>query len=485
MGVVDAMQTLVNDVRKWTWHHVSVFSITFILYAVFHAERKAFSNIKDLMGKSLSPMNASMYPHELWQKETMFATHTDANVFFGELDLLFLLAYAIGLFLSGFIGDRVNLRYMLSIGIGGSAILTFLFGYLWVPLNIKNKMYFRVLFFLNGLFQSTGWPASVAIMGHWFAKSSSGLVFGLWSSNSNLGNVIGSLLVTAVIDYGFEYGMLLNAIVAFCSALLVFFCLLPHPKDAGIKSDDEGEVNQNDIVESIEIPTSPTNILPDVTEETTVEIIQNGQTSTTSGDTEEPKAISFIEACLIPGVLCYSFAFACLKMVTYAFFFWLPTYLSQHVHFSSKLSDQLSNFYDIGGVLGSIFSGMISDFIGLRSPVVSFMLLCAILCLYLYDTFGHIYVVNVTLMVFSGVMLAGPASLICGVISADLGKHDKIQGNKQALATVTGIIDGTGSLGASLGQFVVGLISKYYGWTWVFKFLIIMICMSFLLILLF
>lgn len=481
--MVGALRTLFNDVRKWTWHHVVVFFITFILYAVFHAERKAFSNVKDLMGKTLSPVNASMYgnasmyPHDLWEKEHMFASNTDANVFFGELDLLFLFAYAIGLYISGFIGDRVNLRYMLATGIGGSAILTFLFGYLWVPYKIHNKMYFRALFFLNGLFQSTGWPASVAIMGHWFAKSSSGLVFGLWSSNSNLGNVIGSLLVTAVIDYGFEYGMLLNAIVALCCALLVFCCLLPHPNDAGIESGDDEQSPTEDHVESIEIPTSPTKGRPDTTE---VEIVANGATS--SGGHGSTEAISFWEALMIPGVLCYSFAFACLKMVTYAFFFWLPLYLTQHVHWPPKLSDQLSNFYDIGGVLGSIFSGMFSDFIGLRSPVVSVMLLCAILCLYLYDLFGDIYVANVVLMVFSGVMLAGPASLICGVISADLGKHDKIQGSKQALATVSGIIDGTGSLGAALGQYIVGIISKYWGWAWVFKFLMIMICLSFLLI---
>jgi OPA family glycerol-3-phosphate transporter-like MFS transporter 3 len=33
-----------------------------------------------------------------------------------------------------------------------------------------------------------------------------------------------------------------------------------------------------------------------------------------------------------------------------------------------------------------------------------------------------------------------------------LGKQGPIQGNKAALATVTGIVDGTGSVGAALGQ---------------------------------
>ena len=64
-----------------------------------------------------------------------------------------------------------------------------------------------------------------------------------------------------------------------------------------------------------------------------------------------------------------------------------------------------------------------------------------------------------------------------------MGKNDKIAGNTRALSTVSGIIDGTGSLGAALGQFVVGVISKYYGWQWVFKFLLIMVSIGFLLIL--
>ena len=32
------------------------------------------------------------------------------------------------------------------------------------------------------------------------------------------------------------------------------------------------------------------------------------------------------------------------------------------------------------------------------------------------------------------------------------GRQGPVQGNKEALATVTGIVDGTGSVGAALGQ---------------------------------
>ena len=73
----------------------------------------------------------------------MFDNVKDANVFLGELDFLFLLAYGIGLYGSGVIGDRVNLRYMLAFGIMGSSVTTFLYGYIAVPFDIQNKWYFR------------------------------------------------------------------------------------------------------------------------------------------------------------------------------------------------------------------------------------------------------------------------------------------------------------------------------------------------------
>jgi len=42
--------------------------------------------------------------------------------------------------------------------------------------------------------------------------------------------------------------------------------------------------------------------------------------------------------------------------------------------------------------------------------------------------------------------------MISSAISADLGCQDLVRGSSEALATVTGIVDGTGSIGAAVGQ---------------------------------
>ena len=75
-------------------------------------------------------------------------------------------------------------------------------------------------------------------------------------------------------------------------------------------------------------------------------------------------------------------------------------------------------------------------------------------------------------------MFGGPANIISSAISADLGKQNAVRGNKEALATVTGIVDGNGSVGAATGQYLVSFINEKAGWHWVFYFLILMTIMS-------
>lgn len=190
------------------------------------------------------------------------------------------------------------------------------------------------------------------------------------------------------------------------------------------------------------------------------------------------EAISFVQALLIPGVIPYSLSYACLKMVNYSFFFWLPTYLSQGLGWHDSVASKLSSIYDAGAISGGIIAGIVSDFMPSRSPVVMVMLLLSLGSVYLYQSVGSNMVVNCALMLLTGCLIGGPANTISTAITADLGKHDKVAGSKEALATVSGIIDGTGSLGAACGQLLVPVIDKLGGWRWVFGYLIIMLLCS-------
>lgn len=96
---------------------------------------------------------------------------------------------------------------------------------------------------------------------------------------------------------------------------------------------------------------------------------------------------------------------------------------------------------------------------------------CAIPALFLYRIYGSISLYwNIALMFVTGMFVNGPYALITTAVSADLGTHSSLNGNAKALATVTAIIDGTGSVGAAIGPLITGYISSK-SWSAVFTML--------------
>lgn len=75
-----------------------------------------------------------------------FADGTDASAsrLLGELDSAFLFAYAGAMFVSGFVAERVNLRYFLAIGMLMSGLFTYLLG-IARSYNIHYLSYFVVV----------------------------------------------------------------------------------------------------------------------------------------------------------------------------------------------------------------------------------------------------------------------------------------------------------------------------------------------------
>lgn len=73
---------------------------------------------------------------------------------------------------------------------------------------------------------------------------------------------------------------------------------------------------------------------------------------------------------------------------------------------------------------------------------------------------NNCYTGNVGLLMLLGLLVNGPYALITTAVSAELGTHPSLHGSSAALATVTAIIDGTGSVGAAIGPFLAGAIAE-------------------------
>uniref|UniRef100_A0A452HRH8 Sugar phosphate exchanger 3 n=1 Tax=Gopherus agassizii TaxID=38772 RepID=A0A452HRH8_9SAUR len=454
-------------VSHCTHHHIAVFLLTFFSYSLLHASRKTFSNVKVSISSQWTPSDINtttleLQPYELWNSSHLFPNAEEATLFLGTLDTIFLFSYAVGLFVSGIVGDRLNLRWVLSFGMCSSALVEFVFGTLTEWLHFYNKWFYCCLWVMNGLLQSTGWPCVVAIMGNWFGKAGRGFVFGLWSACASVGNILGAFLASCVLQYGYEYAFLVTASVQFAGGIIVFFGLLISPKEVGLP--ELGEEQEGSAEEDANKPL----ISNDEDEDDQNYSIQAPDTR------NQPKAIGFFQACCLPGVVLYSLAYACLKLVNYSFFFWLPFYLSENFGWKEAEADRLSIWYDVGGIVGGTIQGLISDMLQKRAPVLAISLLLAIGSLFGYSRSPNSKPINAFIMAITGFFIGGPSNMISSAISADLGRQELVRGNSEALATVTGIVDGTGSIGAAVGQYLVSLIQDNLGWMWVFYFFILM-----------
>lgn len=488
---------------SYTHHHVAVFLLTFLSYAFFHATRKTFSNVKSTISDEWSPsfhndtVNYTK-PDHIWNSRHLFNSRKDAEPYLGVLDAVFMISYAVGLYISGMIGDRLNMRLVLSFGMCSSAVMVFVFGVVFEWAHFYNKYVYVIIWILNGLLQSMGWPTVVAIMGNWFGRHSRGLVLGIWSACASVGNIIGAFLVSGVLDYGYDYAFLLTSSVLFAGGVINFFGLVSTPKEIGLSLPDEdstvhpkeysvvineGESNGN-LSDDGDDPSRLINNRGVIDDEDAPLLNPVVTRSDSVLSDDRPSAIGFCSALCLPGVALYALAYACLKLVNYSFFFWLPYYLHNKYGWKETVADDISIWYDVGGIIGGTIFGFVSDRFQHRSVIVIPMLLLGIPALFIYNSdLSSTLTMNGLLMAVVGFFIGGVANLVSAAISADLGKQGPVQGNSEALATVTGIVDGTGSVGAAIGQILVPLIQDGLGWKSVFYLFMLMTLLTALCIL--
>lgn len=91
------------------------------------------------------------------------------------------------------------------------------------------------------------------------------------------------------------------------------------------------------------------------------------------------------------------------------------------------------------------------------------------------ETPGTSTLLNGFVMGVAGFFGNGAANLISAACSADLGRQDAVRDNAAALSTVTGIVDGTGSVGAALGQVIIPVLYQVVSWNAVFYMFIVMV----------
>ncbi|VDN29641.1 unnamed protein product [Cylicostephanus goldi] len=160
-----------------------------------------------------------------------------------------MIAYAAGLFFWGWLGDRSNPKYVIVIGMIGSAITMTLFGALPKWAKLYNVPYFVLTYTLFGFVQACGWPSEIAIMANWFGKANRGFIMGMWASCQPLGNVFGSEFVSLMAPMGYEFAFIYGAILMVAGAVIVMLTIRVKPKESHLVTEESIGTGMSVVVE--------------------------------------------------------------------------------------------------------------------------------------------------------------------------------------------------------------------------------------------
>jgi sugar phosphate permease len=329
------------------------------------------------------------------------------------VETAYLAAYAVGQYTSGWLGDRVGARRLVGTGMLVAAAAAFAFG-LW-----SVGALFLVTATVNGLAQSTGWPGNVKAMQEWTTPESRGRVMGVWATCYQVGGIAATAFAAWLLARaGWRAAYFGPALVLALVGVAVFVFVRPGP----------GAAN----------PSEDTRV--------------------------ERRAVA-----LSATVWWYGASYFFIKLIRYSLLFWLPLYLETVLRYESAQAGYFSTSFEIGGVIGTIALGAISD----RLPTIPRSVVCAASlvglagALFAYSQAGSAsHAMNFAIMALVGACLYGPDTLLSGAAAQDLG-------GPKAAALAIGMINGLGSVGAVSQELITRTVSHAYGWNAVFYVLLV------------
>ena len=385
------------------------FSMTWLAYAGFYLCRKNLSVAKETIGNEYALSNAQL----------------------GLIDTSYLVAYAIGQFVNGTIGDRIGGKRLVALGLIATGLL-----------NISFGMGGALLFFLipwtaNGLAQSAGWPGCAKAFSQWFARKERGTVMGIWVTCYQVGPLVATVLATwLLVQWGWRLAFFGPALLILGFAAL-FWTLQPRsPVEEGLPDIEtyRGEPSdESALKEQIE-------------------------------DENDPSWDHIKLVLKSRPIWILSLTYVVLKFIRYSLLFWLPFYMSQKLGYETGEAGYTSTVLDVAGIAGAVFAGIASDrfFQSRRAPIVVIMMILLAVAVFSYSqlsTMGRIE--NIIGIALIGFLLYGPDSVTSGVAAVDFG-------HERASAFAAGMVNGTGSIGGALSGVVVGYVSQAYSWEAVF-----------------
>lgn len=331
----------------------------------------------------------------------------------------FKIVCSVGHFVNGQIGDHVNPKYLITLGLVGSIVVNLFFGF-------GNALSFLVVLWgINGFFQSMGWSPLVKTLANWFPSSSRGKAMGIMSASYQVGAAVSLILAGLLVSrIGWRYAFFIPALLMSFFAIYFFRSIKISPQEVGLDP-----IN------------SPSNKSP---------------------ENQKSKGLSYTLKYTLTNPTLWLIALSCaaINIVRYVYIDWGPSYIMGTQDISIDQATYQVSAVQLGGVIGSIVVGWLADrFFGdKRSPIV-----LGTLASLGFFVFIHIYVtqINVVLGIIClfliGFTTYGPFAILTGAEAQDLG-------GEHAVSSVAGFIDAFSYIGAFLGDIGTGWFTEHYGW---------------------
>jgi sugar phosphate permease len=323
------------------------------------------------------------------------------------IDTAYLLAYACGQVPSGIAADRWGARRLIGFGMLVSAVACAGFG------SASGATLFAVCFALNGLAQSTGWPGTTKIVAQWTSVDDRGRIMGVWSTCYQVGGIAATALATWLLGhFGWRAVFRVPALWLSVVAIVVLISLRSGPR-----------------------------------------------APVAAARTPGPSLDELRAVLRTPVLYSYGACYFCIKLIRYSLLFWLPYYLHTAAGFDEIESGYLSTGFEIGGVVGSVGLGYVSDrWAQSRALLAGASLLGLAGALALYASLGTQPAVwHFAGLALVGALLFGPDALVSGAAAQDAA-------GSAAAGTAVGIVNGLGSLGALFqGALTIG-VQQALGW---------------------
>ncbi|OUN60236.1 MFS transporter [Alistipes sp. An66] len=342
----------------------------------------------------------------------------------GLIGSALLFAYAIGKFVNGFLADHSNIKRFMAAGLCVSTVANLLVGVLGFANgggfvgNMTLFAAFAVMWGLNGWAQSMGAPPAIIALSRWFPLSIRGTYYGFFSASHNLGEFLSFLFVGAVVGiFGWQWGFVGSSVAGAVGVVIILFLLHDTPESKGLPP--------------IEVLTGE----------------ESEEQSRKHGSTSELQR-SVIRN---PFVWILALSSAFMYVSRYAINGWGVLFLQEAKGYSLATATQVISVNALLGIIGTVFSGWLSDrlFHGRRN-VLAFgfgVLNTLALTLFLYS--GNGMFVNLLAMVLFGMAIGVLICFLGGLMAIDIVP-------REATGAALGIVGMASYVGAGLQDIVSG-----------------------------